>query len=441
VWGDSLLATCTATPVGVTGSATFSNGKLAHSFAADGNPNDGLSGRLNDTEAIPDTPPVNFTLSGVITNVGDVFTAVFNQQIVHPDGSLTVNAMHMYLFGPTAVGEMVRGSATCGTTPSLLTSTDTLAPNCGTPVVEPVSPDDPTPKTPRTELVGVFDAGTGSPPTGLTSISNIQATNATVDVGNPDPGYPPYTHFTPGQTGPLPITATRIDQSLPMHWSFDAIDAVGNSTHCQGVPESPPVAGADTYSATEDTPLTVAAPGVLANDTDVDANPLTADSATSPVHGTVGLNSDGSFTYTPVANYNGTDTFTYVVRDGAGGSATGTVTINIAAVNDAPVAAGDNYSATTAIPLTVAPPGVLANDTDVDGNSLSAAKVSDPANGTVTVNGDGSLTYTSSAGFSGTDSFTYKANDGALDSNVATVNITVTAVNDAPTCANTTLTA
>ena len=75
-----------------------------------------------------------------------------------------------------------------------------------------------------------------------------------------------------------------------------------------------PVADNDTYTTTEDTPLTG---NVLANDTDVDGDPLTATSSLAPSHGTLTLNADGTFTYTPTAHYNGTDSFTYTANDGA----------------------------------------------------------------------------------------------------------------------------
>jgi hypothetical protein len=92
-----------------------------------------------------------------------------------------------------------------------------------------------------------------------------------------------------------------------------------------------------------------------------------------------------------------------------------------------PVANNDSYTTQQGQPLTIAAPGVLTNDTAPSGNPLSASKITDPANGTLTLNTNGSLTYTPNAGFTGTDSFTYRANDGVLNSNTATVSITVTA--------------
>src|SRR5207253_1589620 len=179
----------------------------------------------------------------------------------------------------------------------------------------------------------------------------------------------------------------------------------------------------------EGSPVAIA---VLANDRDVDGDPLTVAGVGAPSHGTAVLNADQTITYTPGANYNGADTFTYLVSDGHGGTATGTVSVTVTAVNDAPVAAADSYSTTEDTPVTVDAPGVLANDTDADGNALRAVIVEQPQFGTVTLNVDGSFTYTPAANANGTDRFTYKANDGTIDSNVATVTIAVQAVNDTP---------
>ncbi len=199
----------------------------------------------------------------------------------------------------------------------------------------------------------------------------------------------------------------------------------------------PPTAGNDSYSVNEDTTLNVAAPGVLNNDSDPDGDPITAVLATGPAHGTLTLNADGSFTYTPAADYNGPDSFTYKAQDSFGAqSAAATVSITVDPVNDAPVANNNSYATNEDTLLSVAAPGVLGNDNDVDGDALTAALVTGPANGSLTLNADGSFSYTPDADYNGPDSFTYKANDGALDSNVATVSITVNAVNDAPTANN-----
>ncbi|HKA59929.1 MAG TPA: Ig-like domain-containing protein, partial [Gemmatimonadales bacterium] len=112
-----------------------------------------------------------------------------------------------------------------------------------------------------------------------------------------------------------------------------------------------------------------------------------------------------------------------------------TVSLTINAVNDAPVATNDSFSLNEDAILTVGAPGVLGNDADVDDPTLSALLVTGPAHGTLIFNSDGSFTYTPAVNFNGADSFTYQANDGEADSNIATVSLTINAVNDAPVLA------
>lgn len=188
----------------------------------------------------------------------------------------------------------------------------------------------------------------------------------------------------------------------------------------------PPLAGDDSYATDEDVPLIVGpADGVLANDSDPDDDTLTAMLVAGPSHGALTLNSDGSFTYTPDADFNGSDSFTYKANDGSVDSNEAVVNITVRAVNDAPVARGDAYGTSQGVLLNVPAPGVLGNDNDAEGDALTAALVSGPGNGTLSLNADGSFSYVPNPGFSGADSFTYKANDGAADSNVATVELTV----------------
>ncbi|PYQ87572.1 MAG: hypothetical protein DMG02_20530 [Acidobacteria bacterium] len=187
-----------------------------------------------------------------------------------------------------------------------------------------------------------------------------------------------------------------------------------------------PVAANDAYSTNEDTALNVAAAGVLANDSDVDGDALTAILVSSPAHGSVTLNANGSFTYTPAANYNGGDSFTYKANDGALNSNVATVSITVTAVNDAPVA--NAQSATTAEDTAKA---ITLTASDVDGDTLTYSIVSGPLHGSLSGTAP-NVTYTPAANYNGPDSFTFNANDSTIDSNVATVSVTVTAVNDAP---------
>ncbi len=186
---------------------------------------------------------------------------------------------------------------------------------------------------------------------------------------------------------------------------------------------TPPAAVNDSYSTNEDTTLTVAAPGVLSNDSDAENSPLTAVLGSGPSHGTLTLNADGSFTYTPASNYNGPDSFTYKANDGHTDSNVATVSITVNAVNDAPVANPDSF--------TVAKNGsgvvyALANDTDVDGDSLTVVSYTQGAHGTVKYSEkNNNFRYTPNKGFSGTDTFTYTISDGNGGTATATVTVTV----------------
>jgi uncharacterized repeat protein (TIGR01451 family) len=193
-----------------------------------------------------------------------------------------------------------------------------------------------------------------------------------------------------------------------------------------------PVAVADSYSTDEDTTFVSAPASVLNNDNDVDGDTLTAVLVTGPGDGDLALNTNGTFTYAPDADFNGTDSFTYRASDGSGGSAPATVTIAVMPVNDAPVTVADSYSTDEDTAFVSAPDSVLDNDDDVDGDSLTAVSGAGPSNGTLMLNPNGTFTYTPAPNFNGTDSFTYRANDGDLNSNVATVTIMVNSVNDAP---------
>ncbi len=177
----------------------------------------------------------------------------------------------------------------------------------------------------------------------------------------------------------------------------------------------PPVATANTYSTNEDAPLTVPAPGVLANDTDPEGNALTAQRVTNVAGntGTLALNPNGSFTYTPSPGFFGTASFTYRAVDNGtppAQSAPATVTITVASVNDPPTATNDTYTVNEDATLTVHAPGVLGNDSDPDpGNAITAQVVTTTLNGTLQLNPNGSFTYSPKPNFSGTDSFTYRA--------------------------------
>lgn len=190
-------------------------------------------------------------------------------------------------------------------------------------------------------------------------------------------------------------------------------------------PNAPPTANADTFSTSEDTPLVVATPGVLSNDADADSPTLTALAYNLPTHGTLIFSTSGGFTYTPAANYNGPDSFTYRANDGQlASNDLATVSITVTPVNDAPVGVNDRYDVQKDTPLTVTGRGVLANDTDVDNDPLTATPVDQPAHGTLSLNADGSFMFTPTAGYTGPDHFTYHVSDGSLSS-VGTVTLNI----------------
>ncbi|WP_136635757.1 Ig-like domain-containing protein [Pseudooceanicola onchidii] len=178
-----------------------------------------------------------------------------------------------------------------------------------------------------------------------------------------------------------------------------------------------PVAGDDTAEVDEDTSITI---DVLANDSDPDGDPLTITDVTDPANGTATV-VDGKIVYTPDADFNGTDTITYTVTDPDGNTDTATVTVTVNPVNDAPVAADDADDTDIVTPVTI---DVLANDTDVDGDTLTISDVADPANGTAQIV-DGKIVYTPDAGFTGTETFTYTVTDPDGLTDTATVTVKV----------------
>ena len=232
-----------------------------------------------------------------------------------------------------------------------------------------------------------------------------------------------------GTFRPSQALSTFDGQAAGGTWTLVAKDSGGGDPLCHygfsltltvdPPPNSAPTAGNDTFSTAEDSALTVPAPGVLGNDSDPDGDPLTATLVAGPAHGTLTLNANGAFTYTPAPNYNGPDSFSYRASDGALTSGTATVSLTITAVNDAPSVAvapggacGSNHRSGT-LDLTLA-------DVDDPVGSLTLAAASDnpafvPA-ANVAFGGSGagrSVTLTTVAGRTGTAVVTVTVSDGA----------------------------
>ena len=221
------------------------------------------------------------------------------------------------------------------------------------------------------------------------------------DDGSID-GTAPYTH------GGIGLVLWTLPPSTYAFLVDDVIVSTSNS-----------VANYDSYSITTNMTLHVAAPGILANDSG--NGPLTALLVNGPASGNLALTTNGSFSYTPADGFTGMDSFTYQCTDGQTTSSVATVTINVSQ----PVFASDDaYNAAINTTLNVGPPGVLANDHGNNG-PLSALLATGPADGSLTLNSDGSFIYTPGTNFLGTDSFTYIATDGHASSHMATVVLTV----------------
>jgi len=223
-------------------------------------------------------------------------------------------------------------------------------------------------------------------------------------------GSPPNMTYRPdaNYTGPDSFTYDAYDGAAYSAEATVSITVIGNH---------PPTADNKSVTTSEDTAVNITLTG-----SDADSDPLTFSVVSGPSNGTLSGTAP-NLTYTPNPNWSGSDTFTYKANDGTADSAAATVTILVNPVNDPPVANNDSYNATQNIQLNG---NVQDNDNDPDTIVLHTVLVSAPSKASsFTLNDDGSFSYTPNA--TGADSFTYRINDGTLDSNVATVNITIQA--------------
>ncbi|MDD2989865.1 MAG: retention module-containing protein, partial [Zoogloea sp.] len=221
-----------------------------------------------------------------------------------------------------------------------------------------------------------------------------------------------------------------LEEVTPVSYSYastaDGVEFLPAATLTTQTINTPPVANDDRVDGTEDQPLIV---DVLANDSDADNDPLVVTNATA-TNGQVTINPDGSLRYVPNPDFNGPDTVTYTISDGKGGTSTATVTINVVAVNDAPVALPDAATTPEDQPVTI---NVLGNDSDPDGDPLTVTGATvDPALGSVVINPDGTLTFTPTPDFNGPVLITYTVSDGKGGTASSTVTVNVTPVNDNP---------
>ena len=227
------------------------------------------------------------------------------------------------------------------------------------------------------------------------------------------------------ETNATSYTVTSLANDVEYRFQIRATNDVGASPASDPATVTPtntaPTAVDDTSSTDEDTAVDI---NVVSNDTDADGDTLSVTAVTTPSNGTAAITSGSAttVTYTPNANFAGTDAFDYTVTDGTG-TDTGTVTVTVTAVNDPPVAVDDSASTPedTAIDI-----NVVSNDTDVDADTLSVTQVTTPSNGTAAIvtGSTTTVTYTPNANFVGTDSFTYTVSDGT-GTDTGTANIII----------------
>ncbi|ANL71127.1 serralysin-like metalloprotease domain-containing protein [Rhizobium phaseoli] len=236
--------------------------------------------------------------------------------------------------------------------------------------------------------------------------------------------------FTPDAdyNGPVSLSYAVIDGhggSVPATQSF-TLDAVNDAPVLSG--------NAATLSAgTEDTPYTISAADLLAGFTDVDGDQLSVSGLTAN-HGALVNNNDGTWTFTPDANYNGPVSLSYTVIDGHGGSVPATQTLTLDAVNDAPVLSGNAATLVAGsedTPYTISAADLLAGFSDVDGDQLSVSGLT-ANHGALVNNNNGTWTFTPDADYNGPISLSYAVTDGHGGSVPATQSFTLDAVNDAP---------
>ncbi len=202
-----------------------------------------------------------------------------------------------------------------------------------------------------------------------------------------------------------------------------------------------PIATFEAFSTNED----ISYNGTLTG-SDIDEDILTYLKVSNPSHGTVVVNTNGTFTYTPSLNYNGTDSFSYKVNDGTVNSTTQTVTVTVAAKNDDPTVSSQTINTNEDTPYTFTVSNFTAGFNDIDGDSLTKIKITTlPSSGTLKLNGLNisvddeiilsdftNITYTPSSNYNGTDSFSGCGYDGTSWSITTTMNISIAAINDTP---------
>lgn len=274
--------------------------------------------------------------------------------------------------------------------------------------------------------------------------------DGTIDISNAQI----VAQFTNTDGGPLSVTGVTVSTGSIVNngdgtWTFTpnadfngdvdisytVNDGVFSTTGSGNIGVTPvndaPEAVDDTVATNEDVAVTMSAADLLGDDTDVDGDTLTIQSVSNAVGGTVAINAAGQVVFTPTENYNGDASFDYTITDGNGATDTGSVTVDITAINDDPNAGNDIASTTEDTPVTILAADLLRNDTDLDGDTVSIDTITAVSGGSVAFDANGDVVFTPNADFNGTASFSYTITDGHGGSDTATVSVGVSASNDA----------
>ena len=383
----------------------------------------------DNTQTTKNTPVVIVVKANDIDPDGNATLGTPSAVSSPTHGTVVYNANGTVTYTPTAgfVGKDSFSYKICDTgTPSLCDTANVDVEVLPTPPAgnqAPVALDDAILTSKNTPVSGTVAANDSDPdnniPLTFTKVTN--PVNGTVTV-NADGTYT-YTPTT-GFVGSDKFTYKVCDSGVP-----SKCDTATVSIAVLPAANQAPIATGDIAVTPQDKPVTG---NVLTNDKDPEGGPLTVSTTpvTTPTKGTVTLNPDGTFTYTPTPGKTGEDVFCYQVMDAQGLKDTACVTVEIVPNpvpgNDAPIAADDNTQTPKDQPIVIA---VKANDTDPDGNVLgSPTKVTNPTHGTATVNADGTITYTPTAGFTGTDSFQYSVCDNGVPSKCDTATVTINVV-------------
>ncbi len=390
-----------------------------------------VSDSVSATEDTPKTILASTLLSNDTDIDNDSLTLTAVQNAVNGTATLDVNGDVVFTpganFNGAATFEYTAGDGNGGTSNGTVTVNVAAVNDAPVAVSDSVSATEDTAKTILASTLLSNDTDIENDSLTLTAVQNAVNGTATLDV-NGDVVFTPGANFNGAAT--FEYTAG------------DGNGGTSNGTVTVNVAavNDAPVAVSDSVSATEDTAKTILASTLLSNDTDIENDTLTITTVQNAVNGTATLDVNGDVVFTPSANFNGAATFEYTAGDGNGGTSNGTVTVNVAAVNDAPVVVSDSVSATEDTAKTILASTLLSNDTDIENDSLTLTAVQNAVNGTATLDVNGDVVFTPSANFNGAATFEYTAGDGNGGTSNGTVTVNVAAVNDAPVASDQSIT-